>query len=62
MSKLKIFSDDQLKVVQMMKGVLDWIENIVGKGENVGFQHFLLFLPCFPKAAFTRSSKVGIVC
>ena len=25
-------------------------ENIVGKGENAGYQHFLLFLQCFPKA------------
>ena len=24
-------------------------ENILGKGENAGFQHFLLFLKCFQK-------------
>ena len=23
------------------------MENIVGKGENVGYKHFLLFLQCF---------------
>ena len=23
--------------------VLQWIENIVGKGENAGYQHFILF-------------------
>ena len=23
------------------------VENIVGKGENAGYQHFLLFLKCF---------------
>ena len=23
------------------------VKNIVGKGENAGYQHFLLFLPCF---------------
>ena len=25
-------------------------ENIAGKGENAGYQHFLLFPQCFPKA------------
>ena len=24
-----------------------FLENIVGKGENAGYQHFLLFLQCF---------------
>ena len=27
-------------------------KNIVGKGENSGYQHFLLFQQCFPKASF----------
>ena len=25
----------------------DRLENSVGKGENAGYQHFLLFPPCF---------------
>ena len=25
------------------------VENIVGKGENAGYQHFLLFPQCFQK-------------
>ena len=29
--------------------ILDKVENIVGKGENAGFQHFLLFPHCFQK-------------
>ena len=29
------------------------IENIVGKGENAGNQHFLLFPQCFQKAFFS---------
>ena len=37
------------------------IENFEGKGENAGYQHFLLFPPCFKKAFFTGSSKVQIV-
>ena len=40
--------------------VTDWAENIVGKGENAGYQHFLLFPQCFQKASFPESSKVGI--
>ena len=26
-----------------------WVENIVGKGENGGYQHFLLFAQFFQK-------------
>ena len=34
----------------MTKFVLDWVVNIVGKGENTGYQHFLLFPTMFSKA------------
>ena len=30
-----------------LKLVLGSVENIVGKGENAGYQHFLLFPQCF---------------
>ena len=30
-----------------MDVIIDRKENIVGKGENTGFQHFLLFPKCF---------------
>ena len=36
------------------------VEKIVGKRGN-GFQHFILFPQCLPKASFSRSLKVGIV-
>ena len=36
-------------------------KNIVGKGENAGYQHFLLFPQCFQKTPFSRSLTVGIV-
>ena len=50
-SKFKAFADDILKVVQIVKYILgDKIENIVGKEENAGYQHFLLFPQCFQKA------------
>ena len=60
-SKLKAFADDSIKLAKMMIFVLDRIENIVGKGENTGYQHFLLFPQCFQKAFFSGSLNVGIV-
>ena len=47
LSKLKAFTDDKLKVSEKLKFVLGKVENIVGKGENAGYQHFLLFPQCF---------------
>ena len=47
LSKMKAFEDDKLKVTQMMNTVLDRVENIVGKGENAGYQCFLLLPRCF---------------
>ena len=41
--------------------ICDRVENIVGKGENAGYQHFLLFPQCFQKALYPGSWKVGIV-
>ena len=55
-----------------MTSVFDRKENIVGKGENAGYQHFLLFPRCFQKAAFlgvvisrdcvVKSFKYSITC
>ena len=39
----------------------DRIENIVGKGENAGYQHFLLFPLCFETASFPDTSKDVVV-
>ena len=36
-------------------------ENDLGKGENAGYQHFLLFLTCFQKPSFSGSLKVWLV-
>ena len=41
--------------------LLSSVENIVGKGENAGYQHFLLFPQCFLKAFSSGWLKVGIV-
>ena len=43
LSKLKALADDILNVALMMISTCDRVENIVGKGENAGYQHFLLF-------------------
>ena len=60
-SKLKAFADDKLNATEKLKFVLGRVENIVGKGENAGYQHFLLFPQCFQKPSLSGSLKVGIV-
>ena len=42
-SKLKAFADDKLNLAEKFKFALGRVENIMGKGENAGYQHFLLF-------------------
>ena len=51
-SKLKVFADNKTNVNEKLKFVFGIVENIVGKGENAGDQHFLLFPQCFQKAFF----------
>ena len=60
-SKFKEFVDERIDETEKLKFVLGRIENIVGKGENAGYQHFLLFPQCFHKAFCTRSIKIVIV-
>ena len=60
-SKLKAFADDKINVTHTLEFVLRRVENIVEKGENVGYQHFLLFQQCFQKLSFPGSLEVGIV-
>ena len=45
----------------MIISVFDRVENIVGKGENAGYQLFLLFPQCFQKASLLDTSKGVIV-
>ena len=59
--KLKEFADDILKVAQITKFVPKSLENIEGKGENAGYQHFLLFPQCFQKLFDLQVLNVGIV-
>ena len=46
-TKFIAFADNKLKVDKKKISVFDRIENIAGKGENTGYQHFLLFPQCF---------------
>ena len=50
-SKLKAFADNKLNVTEKLKFVFGKVEKIVGKGENAGYQHFLLFQQCFQEAS-----------
>ena len=40
--------------------VLLRVENIVRKGENAGYQHFLLFTQCFQKPSHSGLLKIEI--
>ena len=60
-SNLKAFADNKIKVTVKLKFNFGRAENIVGKGENAGHQHFLFFPQCFQKASFSRLLKAGTV-
>ena len=57
LTKLKAFADDKIIVIQKLKFVLGRVENIVGKGENAGYQHFLLLPQSFQNVSFSRCGK-----
>ena len=48
-TKLKAIADDKLIIAKMTISLFDRVENTVRKGENAGYQHFLLFPQCFQK-------------
>ena len=56
-SKLKAFPDDNLNVNKNLKLAFGRIENIVGKGENAGYQHFSPFPTMFSKDFFLSVVK-----
>ena len=51
-SKFKAISDKKINVALKQQLCLGWVENIVEKGENAGYQHFLLFPQCFQRPLF----------
>ena len=60
-SKFKAFADDKINVTQKLKFVWERVDNTVGKGENAGYQHFLLYAQCFQRTSFPGLLTVGIV-
>ena len=46
-SNFKALEDEKVKVAKNSNFVLGRVENIAANGENVGYQHFLLFPQCF---------------
>ena len=60
-SKLKAFADENFNIAKTVISVCDRVENIVGKGENVCYQHFLLFPQSFRKLSISGSLKLEIV-
>ena len=60
--KLKAVTDDISDAVKLSSSVIDSVENIVGDGENAGYQDFLHFPRSFQKASCSGLIKVGIEC
>ena len=61
-SNLKAFEDNKIELVRpKMIFFFNGVENIVGKGENAGYQHFLFFPQCLQNALYSGSLKVGTV-
>ena len=57
LSEFKAFAGDKINVTENLKFVVLRVDNILGKGENAGFQHFLLFHIVFKRLLFQRHSK-----
>ena len=63
-SKFKALPYNKINVTKKkkkLKFLLGTVENILRKGENAGYQHFLLFSKCFQKPPFSGLLKVGTV-
>ena len=63
LSKLKAFTDNKINVTQQLKFELGRVENIMGKGENAGYQHFLLSssLQCYRLSYGAHQHNFGVV-
>ena len=52
--ELKSVADDKSDTSQMIRSACDWSEDITGKGENAGYQHFLFSQNVF-KSVYSQS-------
>ena len=57
---MKAFAEDKLKMIQTAKSVLAQIENIVGKEENAGNQHFLFSHNVFKRPLLQGRLQSGL--
>ena len=57
---MKAFADVKINVTEKLKFLLERVKDIVAKGENTDYPHFLLFQQSIQKASFSRSLKVMI--
>ena len=60
-SNLLDFAQDKINVTHKMNFVVGSVEDIVGKGDNAGYQHCLLFPQCFQNVSLSGLFKVGIM-
>ena len=59
-SKLKELANDKINMIEKLKFVLDWVEKNVGKGENAGYQHFVLSYNVFKRLLSKVCEKSGL--
>ena len=59
-TKLEVCADDKFSVNVMNLVTFDRVENIVGKGDNAGYQHCVLFPQCFLQFFPSRSLELKI--
>ena len=57
---MKTLADNKINVTENSKFVLGRVENIVGKGENAAYQHFLLFHNVFKSLLRMGCYKLGL--
>ena len=56
-SKFRARADEKSNVGLEVEFVLGKVENIAGKRENAGYQHFLLFPQCFQRSVLSVAVK-----
>ena len=59
-AKLNAFADGKINAAQKDVSVSDGIVNLEGKGENAGYQQFLLFPQCFQRLLHQDSLDRGL--
>ena len=59
--KFTTFVDEKLKKKREKLKFSHNLENIAGKGENAGYQHFLLYPQCFPKDSYFVKTRARMI-